>query len=300
MEIPVRMIQVQRDEDLLEPRHFYPTPEQQLHLTVPLTMQTEEKMLKKWFTTIQLEKELLNQQIMLKNVIAKVHPELRIVVIKVRDFTNTISALKRIIRVPEFVNIKQINVQVLTDKKVILIKAPYMCTPTSVEQRLFESCRYSDVVNEEMDIFKMDKQEQQLMEYEPMVYKLLKHLRRNIPRHIVPRCVRDVETGMWKIQLDVSHTGFHPEELRVVVNEMEKCLLIKAQREHTFTKDLENIMFPRTFSHELAIPSWFNMKKINWFKLTPSTLRIELPIVKLPTIFNEKKAFNVTDMYNQY
>jgi hypothetical protein len=297
MEIPVRMMHVQRDEDFLEQRHFYPTPEQQLHLNVPQNMQTEEMMLKKWFTTIQLEKEMLNHQIMLKNVIAKVHPELRIVVIKVRDFTNTISALKRIIRVPEFVNIKQINVQVLTDKKLILIKAPYL---TNVEESLFESRRYADVVNEDMDLLNMDRQEQQ-MEYEPTIYKVLKHLRKTIPRHIVPRCVRDVETGLWKIQLDVTHTGFRPEELCVVVNEVEKCLFIKAQREQTLTKDLElMMMFPKTFSHELAIPNLFNMKKINWFKLTPSTLRIELPMVKIPTTLNEKKACYVPNIYNQY
>jgi hypothetical protein len=236
----------------------------------------KEQSLKHWFTTVQLDESLLRRcsKDNFSCIISKVDPVLRVVVIKCRKQQMDISLttpIKRIICLPEHVDCSNVNVSICQQRKVIIVKAPFRYTPEQVCERELST------------------------EYEPTVYKVLNHLRQSCPRFMVPRYIRDVQSGLHKIYLDVHCSGFRPEETRLSINNGERLLTFKAFRQ------LDNEMwqhkmgfFQRYLRHELTLPMWINLDKVSSYKLNNDVLRVNLPITKLPTL-EEMKLNYVKD-----
>jgi HSP20 family molecular chaperone IbpA len=228
-----------------------------------------EQLKKQWFTTVQLDESFLKKcsKDNFSCIVSKVDPVLRVVVIKCKkQQMGTILAtpIKRIISLPEHVDCRNVNVRICQQRKVIIVKAPLRYTPGQESEREF--CN----------------------ELEPTVYNVLEHLRSNCPRFMVPRYIRDVQTGQHKIYLDVHCSGFQPEEMKVTLKSFDRLLTLKGDRQMCHNKQpmwqYEMGFFPQTFRHEMNLPIWINMDKITWTSLNRDTLRVHLPITQMPNM----------------
>ena len=230
----------------------------------------QEQTLKHWFTTVQFD-ECLLRKCCTENfncIVSKVDPILRVVVIKClkqKLSTSLVTPIKRIICLPKHVDFRGVKVTICKERKVIIVKAPTLYTPEQLECER-EFCT----------------------EYEPTIYKVLKHLRRQCPQFMVPRCIRNQQTGQHTIHLDVHCSGFLPEEMQITMKNVGQVLRFKANRRQFIGQQQQmwqNVMGfgPQTLRHELIVPSWIHVDKLSWCKLNSNTLRVMLPIVQLPS-----------------
>jgi hypothetical protein len=255
-----------------------------------LKNEMQQQNLKKWFTTIQLEKEMqLIREISHKNLFVTVDPTQRVVIVKV-DVPDMCAPFKRIVRVPQHINIHRMKVRFVPNQKVILIKAPFLqinndvpCTTTTLEEQMYDQAMFVPTKMQTLTEKLGELELEQLVEQEPTLYKLMTQMRRHLPAFIVPRCYRHMETGLTKVVLDVNCTDniFKPEDLLVKVNDIERCLVIKMLQGEgkCYEKNLP-MLFPRQLVHEFLLPTFVHLHKINWYKTNEQCLRIELPIIR--------------------
>jgi len=262
-------------------------PQQQTQLCNTLPQQKQQQ-LKKWLTTVSLmEMQLLKnvirkQQLNQQHFQIKVDRQQRIVIVKLNKQLTQVP-FKRVIVVPQNINICQLKVKFVPEQQVILVKAPYTncintCCVTVNQQSLQQE-------QELLNCFTEELLQQQVKVCQPTVYKMMKQMRQHLPTFVVPRCLRQVQTGELKVVLDVQcPEQFQPEQMQVKLNTVERCLAIKMlcqqlQKEQLICNNNTQLFVPKQMRHEYVLPQFVYVPKVNWFKLNPRVVRIELPIL---------------------
>jgi hypothetical protein len=287
MEIPVQYTTFDKElnQELLH-KSFVPTELQKKQL---IHREVEpQQLIKKWYNTIQLEKEVMERELTYRNFTIQVDPTKRIVIVKVHTPCNTIVLCKKILRIPETVNITLLKVRVQPEQKIVLIKAPFYQT---LDQQL-TLCR------DQTNTVRM-LEEELTMETEPTLYKMCQAMRKHLPTFFVPRVIRHLDSGLLKVVLDIvcdpEQMQIRPQDLLIKVHEIERCLAIKVLCEKwlndTRRSELVTPFFqPKEMCHEFFLPTFVNLSKVNWFRKNDQVIRIELPIIReqMRTVLDDK------------
>jgi len=294
-----RDLERERERDILK-REWQPCEFTSDKMLVKEEQQREMLMKRKCFTDnrwckdIEVEREL-QQQLMrtlaLQHIRCKVDTVLRLVIVKVvsRDVP-----FKRIIRVPEHVNIHLIKVKLTQEKNLIRIVAPFMTTPTTTtttttssmmlpmldrRDQLFDR-RDRDQLFEQSELSQFTT----LDEYEPIMYKIVKHLRRQCPL-VIPRIVRCHKTKQLLLHMDFNCSEFRAKEVRVNevrVNEVRvKDVLVTVNKCQNVLL-IKRCHMPNDLFFELAMPKHFDVSTFRTLPLNERTLRIVLPFQTVP------------------
>jgi hypothetical protein len=297
MELPVQYTTFDKEltRELLDQQYYQ--PEQQLFNKVQmvpyttartntieeeiLKQQLKKQTLKKWFNTIQLEKEILERELTHRNFNIQVDPTKRIVIVKVHTPCNTIVLCKKFVQVPQNVNIHQLKVRVQPENKIVLIKAPFFETLDQQLAKNMTICQDRLANEEELCM-------ERVMEIEPTLYKMCQAMRQHLPTFFVPRVIRHLESGLLKVVLDIvcdeEQMQIRPQDLLIKVHEIERCLAIKVLCEKLLndTRRYQVTPFfqPKQMCHEFLLPTFVNVPKVNWFQKSDKVIRIELPIIR--------------------
>ena len=246
---------------------FRMNPTEVYYNELPQTYFDEQK---HWFVKVDLQKEMfVNTPIRRNNVLIKVKTNERVLKIRVEQ------NLRRMIRLPENIEFNKIRVHLLKDIPKLIIVAPWTLENRYEKQQMIEN---------ELELLT----EERLMETEPMMYQLVQKMRQQLPKFIKLAGVRRCRTtGEFKLGLDLIKTGVRVEEINVMLKDLERTLVIRAELEQLKKEEeLKQLFQVRRFHHEIQLPTFVDAKRVQIIKLNTNTMRLELPIVGQTELFN--------------
>jgi hypothetical protein len=197
--------------------------------------------------------------------------------------------MKRVIPLPESIRLEELRVK-FTPRGELIVKAPYhrrsdeMTMPLQRHQRGGEITLpvfYKDVTGkrrqeELLPSGQVDTNKCSVQRY----LRLLKNS--SFPNTLSTECVRDENTGKWKIIFEINTVGFRREEVQVHFQEKERLLIVEAKHELRTEKNQLPGISVKTLRREFILPEFLDGKQMRYRVMNTGVLRIQLPCLRDP------------------
>jgi HSP20 family molecular chaperone IbpA len=178
---------------------------------------------------------------------------------------NCRNVFKRVVPLPENVDIRQLNT-VMTVEGKLLLTAPFCynirdetISTTRIPITLKDNVNY--LPNMTLDELKTQSPVSQFL-------RLLKSF--TFPGVMSADCVKDEITSGYKLTMDFDTVGFRPQEIQVTFMEKERRFIVNAKHEVAGVGN-------NVFRHEFLLPEYLNADQMQYRVLNNGILRIQMP-----------------------